>query len=912
MRLLLAILLTLIVLPALALQPAKQLQLRRGVCSALPTLADGEPAWCEDTLQLWIGTNTATNTLITGSSGITSLNAQMGNTQIFANDTNVIVTSSSNTHTLGWAGTLSMARGGTSANLSPVLGGVVYTNSTNMVVLPAGTSGQFLQSTGAGSPTWATAITSAITSLNSQTGATQVFANDTNFVITSSANTHTLGWSGTLSMARGGTGNGMFGVPGGVVYGFNSSVLDITSAGTSGQVLTSTGAGAPTWTTLGASGITTLNAQTGATQLFANDTNITMTSASNTHTLGWSGTLAMTRGGTGASLTGAAGGIPYFSSTTAMAVVAAGTSGQVLTSGGSGTPTWSSASSLAITSLNSQTGSTQIFANDTNVIITSASNTHTLSWSGTLATSRGGTGHGTFTTGSIPFSNGSILTEQNTKFYWDVTNFRLGVNQGAPQARIHANSVTTSGTVGADAMILGKPSTTANIGAGAFIGNGSSGGNVASGTDSTAFGNSGTSSGLDSFVANNGGIASNSHSSAFGSGSTASGYASFSTGEGSVAQGLNQFVVGQNNVAQGTANSFVSGDDTFIVGNGADVFNPANSFSVTNNGIVKYYGTTSGTLSQKAAASTTSYSLTWPSAQASGTKVLQNDGAGALSWASDITSLNSQTGATQIFVNDTNVIITSASNTHTLGWASTLSVARGGTGRGTAFTSGSVYFSNGSIATEDNANFFWDGTNHRLGIGTTSPTAKLHLPGSTINASTAPLKFASGTVMTSAEAGAVEYDGTNLHYTNGTPTRQRILSFPSGSTVNLGAIIYQSTTTAISQTAVGTAGQVLNSGGSGTPTWGQLTHDAEVSVTGVVSAEDSEWITGNCSLATSIFTCTLTTFATTPKCTATVHGTTSGEVVVNPTSSTSVAVATFSGTTGLAADRAFTIRCAAP
>lgn len=45
-----------------------------------------------------------------------------------------------------------------------------------------------------------------------------------------------------------------------------------------------------------------------------------------------------------------------------------------------------------------------------------------------------------------------------------------------------------------------------------------------------------------------------------------------------------------------------------------------------------------------------------------------------------------------------------------------------------ALTAGSVIFSNGTNLTEDNANFKWDNVNKRLGIGTSSPTARLHLP----------------------------------------------------------------------------------------------------------------------------------------------------------------------------------------
>ena len=52
----------------------------------------------------------------------------------------------------------------------------------------------------------------------------------------------------------------------------------------------------------------------------------------------------------------------------------------------------------------------------------------------------------------------------------------------------------------------------------------------------------------------------------------------------------------------------------------------------------------------------------------------------------------------------------------------TLPVANGGTGTATAFTAGSVVFAGASgVYSQDNANFFWDDTNNRLGIGNTGP-----------------------------------------------------------------------------------------------------------------------------------------------------------------------------------------------
>jgi hypothetical protein len=68
----------------------------------------------------------------------------------------------------------------------------------------------------------------------------------------------------------------------------------------------------------------------------------------------------------------------------------------------------------------------------------------------------------------------------------------------------------------------------------------------------------------------------------------------------------------------------------------------------------------------------------------------------------------------------------------TTGVTGTLPVANGGTGTSTAFTTGSVVFSGASgTYTEDNASFFWDDTNNRLGIGTASPTAPLTVFGNT-------------------------------------------------------------------------------------------------------------------------------------------------------------------------------------
>lgn len=58
-----------------------------------------------------------------------------------------------------------------------------------------------------------------------------------------------------------------------------------------------------------------------------------------------------------------------------------------------------------------------------------------------------------------------------------------------------------------------------------------------------------------------------------------------------------------------------------------------------------------------------------------------------------------------------------------------------------------------------------------VGVGTTSPTAKLHLGGGTATANTSPLKFDAGINLTTPEAGVVEYDGFNFYQTNGIAIR---------------------------------------------------------------------------------------------------------------------------------------------
>jgi len=86
----------------------------------------------------------------------------------------------------------------------------------------------------------------------------------------------------------------------------------------------------------------------------------------------------------------------------------------------------------------------------------------------------------------------------------------------------------------------------------------------------------------------------------------------------------------------------------------------------------------------------------------------------------------------------------------------------GGTPSG---NSGDVQFNNsGNFGGDDD--FYWDNIKKNLGIGTTSPTARLHLPGGAEATGKAPLKFTTtGALLDNLEAGAFESLNDDLYYT---------------------------------------------------------------------------------------------------------------------------------------------------
>ena len=136
--------------------------------------------------------------------------------------------------------------------------------------------------------------------------------------------------------------------------------------------------------------------------------------------------------------------------------------------------------------------------------------------------------------------------------------------------------------------------------------------------------------------------------------------------------------------------------------------------------------------------------------------------------------------------------------------------------------------------------FYSDGSARMaMGAGTISirtgaaGTAWLHLGAGTSSASTAPLKFTSGTNTTTAEAGAMEYDGTNLFFTRSGTTRETFTFNDGTQTLTNKRVTKRVGTTASSSsltiagddvdvyTVTALAADITINAPSGTPTQGQ-------------------------------------------------------------------------------------------
>lgn len=200
--------------------------------------------------------------------------------------------------TAGWTGQLALTRGGTAASLTAANGGLVYSGAAALAITAAGTSGQIVKSAGAAAPTWndPAALTKA-----DDTNVTLTLGGSASTALVNAASI-TVGWTGQLGLSRGGTAANITAVNGGLIYS-TAAALAVSAAGSSGDVARSGGAGAPTWSAPGA--LTKTDDANVTLTLGGTPTTALVTAAS--ITVGWTGQLAGSRGGTGYNSLKAAG-----------------------------------------------------------------------------------------------------------------------------------------------------------------------------------------------------------------------------------------------------------------------------------------------------------------------------------------------------------------------------------------------------------------------------------------------------------------------------------------------------------------------------------------------------------------------------------------------------------------------------
>lgn len=105
-----------------------------------------------------------------------------------------------------------------------------------------------------------------VQTIATKAAASMSFSAGTTGFTPSTATTGAVTLAGNLALSNGGTNASLTAVAGAVPYS-TASAIALTAAGTSGQVLTSNGAGAPTWTTP-AGGVTLANDTSTATNLY--------------------------------------------------------------------------------------------------------------------------------------------------------------------------------------------------------------------------------------------------------------------------------------------------------------------------------------------------------------------------------------------------------------------------------------------------------------------------------------------------------------------------------------------------------------------------------------------------------------------------------------------------------------------
>ena len=394
--------------------------------------------------------------------------------------------------TLTGIGVTSFTAGTTGLTPSSATTGAITLAGT-LVVANGGTGATTLTGYVKGSGTTALTASATIPASDISSGAALTKTDDTNVTLTLggspttallAATSITAGWTGQLSVARGGTGASTL-TSNGVLYGSGTSAIGATAAGATGEVLVGNTGGAPSWSALtgigvtsfsaGTTGLTPSTGTTGAVTLAGTLVAANGGTGQSSYTIGdllyasgstalskladvatgnalisggvgvapsWgkigltthvSGTLEVGNGGTGAtSLT--TRGVLIGNGTSAVSATAAGTSGQVLVGYTGADPSWANLTSTAVTSLSfGSTGLTPSTATQGAITV-----------AGTLVVANGGTGATTLTSGYLVKGNGTSAVSASVIYD---TGTNVGIGTASPGVKLDVfGTIRSTGT----------------------------------------------------------------------------------------------------------------------------------------------------------------------------------------------------------------------------------------------------------------------------------------------------------------------------------------------------------------------------------------------------------------------------------------------------------------------------------
>lgn len=240
--------------------------------------------------------------------------------------------------------------GGTVITLTGNSGGAVGPSTGNINVIGSG----IITVTGnPGTNTLTITASGEATTFNADSGSATpsggaiTLAGGTGMSTSASGSTVTFTLTTPVAIANGGTNATTMAVTDGTVY-FDGTRLVTTATGTSGQVLTSAGAGvAPAYAALPASSLTFNEDSGSATSsagaiTFAGGTGISTSGTSHTVTITLTTPVSIANGGTNATSMANTNGVIYYDGTRLVSL-ANGTTGQVLNATTSSAPSWGSA-----------------------------------------------------------------------------------------------------------------------------------------------------------------------------------------------------------------------------------------------------------------------------------------------------------------------------------------------------------------------------------------------------------------------------------------------------------------------------------------------------------------------------------------------------------------------------------------